>query len=144
MDKLIEILSNKIGYTLGTILGIGLPGMLFVFVWNRDVYFGLGIIRLIILAFAISFAIYIFNFFSYATVVMVQEKVGDKESDATMPLIMPLFISNFEIYGGLLIKLENPTITIIQFVSAVIILGVVYACTWSIQSLCKSRRRKIR
>lgn len=53
MDELVKFLTSKIGYTLVFALCIFLPGNLFIFIWNREVYLELDIIRLIMLSIAI-------------------------------------------------------------------------------------------
>lgn len=144
MDKLFEFLTSKIGYTIGIILGFLFPGMLFVFVWNCKVYFELGLVRLIILALCISFAIFIPNFFATSFSFMVQEKAGDREVELYSILGSPIVIANLEIYFALVYKLEKSEFTIIQFIDIVIFLAIGLGVVGIIPSSIKLLWRKVR
>ena len=61
MDRLIEFLTTKVGYVLTVILGFIVPGNVLIFVWNRNVYLEIDIIKLLILSFSISFVALIPN-----------------------------------------------------------------------------------
>ena len=61
MDRLIEFLTTKVGYVLTVILGFIVPGNVLIFVWNRNVYLEIDIIKLLILSFSISFVTLIPN-----------------------------------------------------------------------------------
>lgn len=144
MDKLFEFLTSKIGYTIGIIFGFLFPGMLFVFVWNYEVYFELGLVRLIILALCISFTIFIPNFLVASFSFMVQEKAGDREVELDSILGLPIFITNFEIYFALMYKLEKNEFTIIQFIDIVILLAMGLGVVGIIPSSIKLLWRKVR
>lgn len=45
MDRLIEFLTTKVGYVLTVILGFIVPGNVLIFVWNRNVYLEIDIIK---------------------------------------------------------------------------------------------------
>ena len=144
MDKLVEFLTSKIGYTVAVIVGFLFPGMLFIFTWNREVYLELGLVRLIILALCIAFAIYIPHFLLVGITCFVQEKAGDREADVGYMIGMPLLITNFEIYYALLYKLEHNNFTIIQFVDVITIFAWFLAIVGIIPSVIKIGWRKIR
>lgn len=61
MDRLIEFLTTKVGYVLTVILGFIVPGNVLIFVWNRNMYLEIDIIKLLILSFSISFVTLIPN-----------------------------------------------------------------------------------
>lgn len=144
MDKLVEFLTSKIGYTIAVIVGFLFPGMLFIFAWNREVYFELGLARLIILAFCIVFAIYMGNFLITGFACFIQEKAGDREADISYIIGMPLLITNLEIYAALFHKLEHDNFTIIQFVDIIIGFGWLFAIVGIVPSAIKIAWRKIR
>ena len=62
MDRLIEFLTTKVGYVLTVILGFIVPGNVLIFVWNRNMYLEIDIIKLLILSFSISFVALILQF----------------------------------------------------------------------------------
>ena len=49
MDKLIEFLTTKVGYVLTIVLGFIAPGNVLIFVWNRNMYLEMDIVKLLIL-----------------------------------------------------------------------------------------------
>ena len=61
MEKLVEFLTTKLGYVLMIILGFIAPGNVLIFVWNRDIYLAMDVIKLLILSFAVSFIAFIPN-----------------------------------------------------------------------------------
>jgi len=144
MDKLVEFLTSKIGYTVAVIVGFLFPGMLFIFIWNREVYLELGLVRLIILALGIAFAIYILHFLLVGFTCFVQEKAGDREADLGYIIGMPLLITNIEIYYAMIYKLEHNNFTITQFVDVVIGFAELLAIVGIIPSAIKIAWKKIR
>ena len=144
MDKLFEFLTSKIGYTIAVIVGFLFPGMLFIFVWNREIYFEIALIRLIILALCIAFVVYVWNFFVFAIICFVQDKVGDREADASYMIGIPLFLTSSEIYVALLHKLEHSDFTIIQFVDIITKLGTLFIIVGVVPSALKLAWKKIR
>lgn len=144
MEKLVEFLTNKIGYTIAAIIGLLLPGMLVVFIWNREIYIEIGIIRLIILALAISCAIYVINLFSCSFAFSIQEKAGDRKPDIIDILGIPLVITNIEIYAALIYKLNNDKCTIIQATEAIGCFAILYGLVGTFPSGLKLIWNKIR
>lgn len=55
MEKLVDFLTSKIGYTLTIIAGFIVPGVMLIFIWNRELYMQLDIIKLLLASFGISF-----------------------------------------------------------------------------------------
>ena len=144
MDKLLEFLTGKIGYTITVILGFLFPGMLFIFVWNRQAYFELEIIRLIFLAFGISFAVYICNFLATSIAFTTQDKTGDREIEFFNIIVFPLVITNLEIYISLIYKLENSKFTVIEFVNIVVPIATAVCVVGTIPSLVKLLWQRIK
>lgn len=79
MDKLIEFLTTKVGYVLTIVLGFIAPGNVLIFVWNRNMYLEMDIVKLLILSFSISFITFIPNLI--LTIIIYFIHGGDKELD---------------------------------------------------------------
>lgn len=79
MDKLIEFLTTKVGYVLKIVLGFIAPGNVLIFVWNRNMYLEMDIVKLLILSFSISFITFIPNLI--LTIIIYFIHGGDKELD---------------------------------------------------------------
>ena len=144
MDKLVEFLTGKIGYTATVIFGFLLPGMLFIFVWNRQAYFELEIIRLVLLAFCISFAVYICNFLATGIAFATQDKACDRETESFNIIAFPLLVTNLEIYISLIYKLESPKFTVLEFVNIVVSIAFGLCAVGTIPSAVKLLWRKIK
>lgn len=144
MDKLVEFLTGKIGYTATVIFGFLFPGMLFIFVWNRQAYFELEIIRLVLLAFCISFAVYICNFWAISIVFATQDKAGDRNVELLDIIGVPLVITNIEIYLSLIYKLENSNFTVLEFANLVVPIAFGGCIVGTIPSAVKLLWRKIK
>lgn len=142
MDKLVEFLTSKIGYTLAAIGGLLLPGMLFIFVWDRQVYSELGIIRLLILAVCISFSVFALNFaaviFAYASF----EKRMVNKPDIYDIVIIPLLVANLEIYVLLIYKLYNGSFTVLRFICLVFYVAIILGIAITIHVIFGSLREK--
>lgn len=61
MEKLVEFLTTKLGYVLMIILGFIAPGNILIFVWNKDIYLAMDVIKLLVLSFGVSFVTFIPN-----------------------------------------------------------------------------------
>lgn len=144
MEKLFEFLITKVGYTAIVILAFLFPGMLFIFIWNRDIYCELEVFRLLILALAITLAIFIGNFLAVSCYSVIQIQAGDMEIDRPYMFGFPIFLTNLEIYFGLIYKLENPNFTIILFVNILLLFDFAILIFGSLPSLIKMLWRKIR
>lgn len=142
MDKLVEFLTSKIGYTLAVIGGLLIPGMLFIFVWDRQVYFELGIIRLLILAVCISFSVFLLDFLVVTVVYAVFEKKMENKINISDIIMITLGVANIEIYVLLIYKLYNESCTVLQFVYAVFFGAISLGITLTIQNLFKLLRQK--
>lgn len=112
MDELIKFLTSKIGYTLTTILGFGLPGNLFIFVWNRNLYLEMDIIKLLILSFAISFMIFIPNLFLCTSICMALDAVKKEKTSLYQLLFLPIIFTVTEMILAMMIKIISPNYSI--------------------------------
>ena len=59
MEKLVEFLTSKIGYTIAVIGGFLFPGLIFIFIWDKDLFINLNVVVLFTFAIAISFMLYL-------------------------------------------------------------------------------------
>lgn len=121
MNALVKFLTDKIGYTVLIILGFLFPGILFVFVWNRDLYLEMELIKLILLALSISFMIFMANFVFTTVNSAMQYAIGRDKDDLHTILGFPIFVSDIEISAAMLYKLYNPEFTIIEFLRIVVL-----------------------
>ena len=121
MDTLVEFLTDKIGYTIFIILGFLLPGTLFIFVWNRQLYLEMEMVKLILLALAISFMLFAANFLCTTIVFMIQEKAKQKEETWRTILGFPIFVCDLEMSVAMIHKLDYPGYSISNFLNHTII-----------------------
>lgn len=112
MDELIKFLTSKIGHTLTAILGFGLPGNLFIFVWNRNLYLEMDIIKLLILSFAISFMIFVPNVFLCTTICMAFDAVKKEKTSLYQLLFLPIIFTVTEIIVAMMVKIISPNYSI--------------------------------
>lgn len=119
MEKLFEFLTQRMGYAIAVILGFLFPGMLFIFIWNRQLFLDMEIIRLIILALSISFMIALSNFIVTSIIFMIREKVGLDAAEPEVIFIVPIFISDLEMTVAMIYKLSNPNYSIVQFIEQI-------------------------
>lgn len=131
MDKLIEFLTTKIGYTIAVVLGFLIPGNMFIFIWRRDLYLEMDIIKLLLLSFGIPFLIYIPNFIVGILYMNLREKIFGKDSDAPMfLLLLPMGLTVSVMSVAMVVKIINTNFTIEDFVIfygvVVILAGIIY------------------
>lgn len=112
MDELIKFLTSKIGYTLTAILGFGLPGNLFIFVWNRSLYVELDIVKLLVLSFAISFGLFIPNLLIFLSVISAKNQISKKKYGIYNIAFSAILATIIEITVMIVIKILNPEYTI--------------------------------
>lgn len=115
MDELIKFLASKIGYTLAIILGFIVPGVMFVFVWNRSLYMELDIIKLLLLSFGISFLLFIPMFIICTKIMMLGEKIGKLETNIIPVIFLPIVMNVLEMMLLITIKIINSEYTIQNF-----------------------------
>ncbi|MBD5461496.1 MAG: hypothetical protein HDR24_00325 [Lachnospiraceae bacterium] len=128
MEKLVEFLTNRIGITVSVIGGVILPGCLFIYVFDKDVFLEMNLIKLLILASAICLAVYVVMFVLFALVVCLSESQDLKKYDLTDILLHPLVHSNMIIYACILEKLFKKDLPITHFIKRwVVAIFIVYA-----------------
>lgn len=126
MEKVAEFLINKIGYTLSVILFFGLPGIVFVFVWNREIFVSVDVFKLIILSFAISFMLYIPTFIIISSFLRLEEKTRGKEFKVSEMLLVSMAINVVIMVVGIICKLEKSNFTIQEFLREYVKVAMVY------------------
>jgi len=129
MEKLVEYLTSKIGFTLYAIIGFILPGVLFIFVWNRTLFLEIDIFKLILLSISISLPIFIMNLLIIIISNGVKEKLGnDCEDDVTLTNILWVcfVMSYFEIIYGIVKRVYDVNFLINDLIFQIICLKFVY------------------
>lgn len=136
MDELVKFFTSRIG--LITILFLGCPGLVFVFIWNRDIFMEMDIIKLFIFSFAISFNIFIPSLFGFVIMRAIHTtKNLEKESNPTETgKMIEDILYNATIYTflcltfGSLIKLVYKQLNIIIYiyiVAGLLILLIIFS-----------------
>lgn len=119
MDELIKFLTSKLGYTLGAILGFGLPGNLFIFVWDRELYLDMNLIKLLILSFAISFVLFIPNILLFVMVIGIIENIRKIQLEAWAVLLLTICFTVLEMIYGMVVRLLNSMYTIVNYIEEI-------------------------
>lgn len=112
MDELVKVLASKMGYTLTVIFGFGLPGNLLVFVWDRNLYLEMNIVKLIILSFGIAFAFFAIVSVSVFPFYIGLEEILKKKSNINAIVLPSVAVNILAIIGMIVIKILKPDYTI--------------------------------
>ena len=115
---------SKIGYTLAVILGFIIPGMMFIFVWNRQLFLEMDIFKLMIIAFGIPFIICIPNAIICMNMIKIKEMISknQEEKDVYEEYGLVYFLSSIiiitviELIFGMVGKIFNEECTIKLFI----------------------------
>lgn len=149
MDKLIEFLTSKIGYTLAGIGGLLFPGLIFIFVWDREFFLEVNLVLLFVFSAAISSMVYIPNLAYFVWSQMKKEKrSGDSENTNAKKIdlifmdlfFVPLVFTTIEMSFAVLRKLNNATYSVRQFANTwfvVLLMAVVWELIKDILSKLK-------
>lgn len=116
MEKLVDFLTSKIGYTLTIIAGFIVPGVMLIFIWNRELYMQLDIIKLLLASFGISFFLYIPMLIFGIKITSITEKISKKEAEGMAVLLVPVFLTVVEIMLLITIKIINTDYSMLDFV----------------------------
>ena len=146
MDELIKFLTTKIGYTLTIILGFIVPGNMFVFVWNRNLYMEMNIIKLLLLSFGIPFLIFIPCGVFSLLLVHIMEKILKKESSFSMYIWVTVGLEIFSLSLGMIKKVFNNSYTITDFLKEFVFPLSVDTCVLAIIAVislivCKIKKK---
>ena len=114
MEKLVEFLTSKIGYTIAVIGGFLFPGLIFIFIWDKDLFINLNVVVLFTFAIAISFILYIPNFILSIWAIELQEKMRKEKNEEKYftILVLGLLATVTEMSGEMINKILNPSVTI--------------------------------
>ncbi|RHQ36270.1 hypothetical protein DWY84_01380 [Clostridium sp. AF27-2AA] len=131
MDKLVEFLTARIFYTVAIIGGLLFPGLIFVFVWDRDFFSSISFLLLLVFSTAVSFMVYIANVLFMSYVMMFEDKMNSEKepSDIHDLLGIPLIFSVIEMSVAMIAKLYNKNISI--FICVIILLIALISFTIS-------------
>ena len=116
MEKLVDFLTSKIGYTLTIIAGFIVPGVMLIFIWNRELYMQLDLIKLLLASFGISFFLYIPLLIFGIKITSIVERVSKKEVEGMAVLLVPVFLTVVEIMLLMTIKIINTNYSMLDFV----------------------------
>ena len=114
MEKLVEFLTSKIGYTIAVIGGFLFPGLIFIFIWDKDLFINLNVVVLFTFAIAISFMLYIPNFILSIWTIELQEKMRKEKNEEKYftILVLGLLATVTEMSGEMISKILDPSVTI--------------------------------
>ena len=138
MDKLIEFFTTKNGplVFITLIAGFFMPGTLFIFGFNRDLFFELDIVRLLILAGAIAFSVFIIVFVFENTFNMLKEKYQDKKIGISDMVFKPIMLSDTCIYVGIYFRINEYIHSMKEFVNwlllFLLVLSIVSIAIWGL------------
>lgn len=117
MEKLVEFLTSKIGYTIAIIGGLLFPGLIFIFVWDREFFVNINTLVLFVFATAISFMIYVPNIFFWLWCHDPDEKTqGKKDTDKVEMLMIPLMMAFAEMSIAMIFRLNDESFSILKLV----------------------------
>ena len=128
MDKFIEYVMDRYKWEniLLLILALILPGLVFIFVWNREVFLDMDVIKLLLFSFAMDFMIFIPNLI-YATICTeLESKYRTDGTDDRDLIPFAVIITVLTIACAVIYKLFNPTFSIPDFIvyDAIFLFGV--------------------
>lgn len=114
MEKLVGFLTSKIGYTIAVIGGFLFPGLIFIFIWDKNLFINLNVVVLFTFAIAISFMLYIPNFILSIWTIELQEKMRKEKNEEKYftILMLGLLATVTEMSGEMINKILNPSVTI--------------------------------
>ena len=113
MEKLVEFLTSKIGYTIAIIGGLLFPGLIFIFVWDREFFVNINTLVLFVFATAISFMIYVPNIFFWLWCHDPDEKT---HTDKVEMLMIPLMMAFAEMSIAMIFRLNDESFSILKLV----------------------------
>ena len=117
MEKLVEFLTSKIGYTIAIIGGLLFPGLIFIFVWDREFFVNINTLVLFVFATAISFMIYVPNIFFWLWCHDPDEKIQEKkDTDKVEMLMIPLMMAFAEMSIAMIFRLNDESFSILKLV----------------------------
>lgn len=144
MEKLIEFFTNRLGISISIIGGFILPGCLFIYVFDKEMFLEMNIVKLLILASSICLAVYVIMFILSTLYMCISDKNGLKKYDITDILLYPLVYSNLLIYFWMLGKIFRKDLQITYFIknwSVAIFIASTVIYVQLFASILKKRRR---
>lgn len=119
MDKLIEFFTTKNGplIFITLIAGFFMPGTLFIFGFNRELFFELDIVRLLILAGSIAFSVFIMVFVFENIFHILKEKYQAQKIGISDMIFKPIVLSDVCIYIGIYFRINGYIHSMKEFVN---------------------------
>lgn len=122
MEEIVKILDEMVEKrkyaVLGIFVGMVLPENLLFFIWNRDLYLEMDVLKLFLLSLGIGSIFYFMNFIvcmNHAIKMdytIKQEDGTRKKFVAEMGAIITLFVTMCELIGLIFLKIYMPSLTI--------------------------------
>lgn len=78
MEKLVEFLTNRLGIAVSIIGGFILPGCLFIYVFDKEMFLEIDLLKLLILASGVCLAVYVIMFILSILYICINEKIDWK------------------------------------------------------------------
>lgn len=155
MDKLFEFLTAKVNYVVFIILFFLIPGNVLIFVWNKDIYFEVDIVRLLILSVGVAFMVFVPNLMLAVMAIMIFDKIGMANNMNEPIIIMAVpgiaefceigfYVYNKIISNKISIKKYCKFIgekLILSFIGMLGILCIISVIEWIYRSICKSQKK---
>lgn len=112
MEKLVEYFTSRIGITIIIIVCFFIPGVLFVFIWNRNLFINLDFFKLLLLIFSIPISIFCLNMVGFSGIYL-------RRADSKIGMIMILILTDFELYLPLFLKLRGVVFSVYEYISII-------------------------
>lgn len=126
MESLVKFLTGKIGYTIAVILGIFIPGNMFIFVWDRNLYLKLDILKLFVLSFGIPIILYMLMILAFSNIERTFDKLNIKYDSETL-LFLILIVNDIVMITFIIIKVINPAYSIKDMLIDILIILLIIA-----------------
>lgn len=151
MDELVKYLTSKIGYTLAVIFGFALPGNALIYIWDRELYLEMDILKLLIISVGIPFMLCIPNFFVVMEIVLTKNLISKKSEDIFCVDIIActaLIFGVMEIDLAIAYKIIDNDFTAVQcleyVVGPIVIIAILLMVVRNIISLLMMLYKKIK
>lgn len=118
MDHLIKKVLEEYNwkYILTFVCSLTLPSLIFIFVWDKQIFVEMDTIKLLLFSFATGLFIFLPNSVCVAICCYLEEMNGGKENDIIDMFATTIIITILEISLAIIHKLSVPAFTIIEFV----------------------------
>lgn len=119
INELIKFLTSRVGLTATVILGFGIPGNMFIFVWNKEMYMEMNIVKLIFLSFGITFMIFVPNMIIILSSMRLIDIMLKHDFSIELCFAIPITLTFIEMLAAMLAKILNNKYSIKDFVTEI-------------------------